>query len=270
MDIELLIKQTKSGNKEAQEELFSKLFARYSFIITRIEQEKNYKKTGLCLDTLKIWKIIETKLKNEVGNINSKYFYLWSAKVIKNIIDDHIVEFLVKLSKLNNFIAEQKLFSIIRQKLLERAKSISTETNIVPDDCVHETLLIICSKYKSMDFQKGLLPWAYTILDNIIRNEKKKVKRRSAANHKVQLSADEIFDSKEIEDVVLASDLKQQIRIGLSRLGKKSKKVFFLLLQDYSRKEVTEKLNISNSAMDSLISRGRKQLKKNLTKNGVL
>lgn len=139
------------------------------------------------------------------------------------------------------------------------------------EDLVHEALLIIYEKYKDIEFERGVLPWAYGVLDRVMSGEyRTKMRRENILNshinevlkiHNNQTSGEEKATSFEITD---------EIWSALDQLNNKEKEIFKLKLQGFSGEEIQEKLGISRTVLDVSVFRGRKKLKKKLQKRGVL
>lgn len=139
------------------------------------------------------------------------------------------------------------------------------------EDLVHEALLIIYEKYRDIEFERGILPWAYGVLDKVVSGDFRTRTRREniLSNHKNDvLRLHSNFDST--EDRVVSFELSDEIWRALNQLNDTQKEIFKLKLEGYSGDEVQGKLGISRSTLDVSVFRGRKKLKKRLEKRGVL
>lgn len=147
-------------------------------------------------------------------------------------------------------------------------KSVRTNAN---EDLVHEALVVIYEKYKDIEFEKGILPWAYGVLDKVVSGDFRTKNRRETIlsknkNEVVKLHSH--FDS--IEENVESLELSDEIWYALNQLNNTQKDIFKLKLEGCSGDEIQDKLKISRSTLDVSVFRGRKKLKKRLEKRGVL
>jgi len=139
------------------------------------------------------------------------------------------------------------------------------------EDLVHEALIIIYEKYKDIEFERGVLPWAYGVLDKVISSDYRTKSRRENImnNHK-----NEVIklhnDIESVEDNVASSELSNEIWSALNQLNNTEKEIFKLKLEDHSGDEIQKKLGISRSSLDVSVFRGRKKLKTRLENRGVL
>jgi len=139
------------------------------------------------------------------------------------------------------------------------------------EDLVHEALLIIYEKYKDIDFDRGVLPWAYGVLDRVMSGDyRTKIRRESIMN----IHRDDVIrlhDNNEcIEEKVASLELAEEVWDALNQLNNKEKEIFKLKLEGFSGDEIQEKLGISRTALDVSVFRGRKKLRTSLEKRGVL
>jgi len=107
----------------------------------------------------------------------------------------------------------------------------------------------------------------YKVAKNIIIDQARK-------NNKVNLinfEEDEFISKDEqAEEITLKINEKEVLLEEINKLPKKRRQVFILhIIEGYSRKEISDLLNISISAVEKHISRASLQLKENISKNKV-
>ncbi len=139
------------------------------------------------------------------------------------------------------------------------------------EDLVHEALTIICEKYKTIEFEIGILPWAYGVLDRVMSGEyRTKTRRETILNTHINevIKLHDNYDSA--EDHFASTELAEELWNALSQLNNKEKEIFRLKLEGFSGEEIQDKLGVSRTVMDVSVFRGRKKLRKKLENRGVL
>jgi len=141
----------------------------------------------------------------------------------------------------------------------------------VNEDIIQEALVILYDKYKDMEFENGILPYAYGVLDNLIQNE---YRTRNRRNHILSDQLDrflEIYDNQNsIEETLNYQELVEEIWNALNKLTNKEKEVFKLWLNGTPISEIHLQLNLRRNTVDVRLCRASKKLKKILEKRGVL
>ena len=139
------------------------------------------------------------------------------------------------------------------------------------EDLVHEALIIIYEKYKDIKFERGVLAWAYGVLDRVMSGEyRTKSRRENILNSHIN-DVIKIHNHQECSEAKATSfEMADEIWNALDKLNNKEKAIFKLKLQGFSGEEIQEKLGISRTVLDVSVFRGRKKLKKKLQKRGVL
>ncbi|MBN2030860.1 sigma-70 family RNA polymerase sigma factor [bacterium] len=139
------------------------------------------------------------------------------------------------------------------------------------EDIVQKALTIIYENYKTAELHKGIMPWAYRILENVMRNEYQTVRRRQNLLKKDSDKLNKIYGSWETRnDSYEYKELIHEIRSALNQLSNKEKEIFELKLKGYSGVEIQEKLGLKRNIMDIRVFRGSKKLKKILLKRGLI
>lgn len=139
------------------------------------------------------------------------------------------------------------------------------------EDLVHEALIIIYEKYKEIEFDRGVLAWAYGVLDRVMSTDYRTKTRRESIMNMHRDDVIKLHDNNEsVEEQIASSELTEQLWDALSQLNNKEKEIFKLKLEGFSGDEIQEKLGISRSSLDVTVFRGRKKLRKKLEKRGVI
>ncbi len=139
------------------------------------------------------------------------------------------------------------------------------------EDYVQEALIVIYEKYRDIDFEKGILPWAYGILDRIINGDYRTTTRRQnilTENMNEVMKLHQTVHST--EDQVASVELSSELWQALNELSDKEKEIFRLKLEGYAGEEIQRKLGISRTALDVTVFRGRKKLRAKLEKRGAI
>lgn len=145
---------------------------------------------------------------------------------------------------------------------------VTTKTN---EDIVQEALTIIYEKYKEAKLEKGILPWAYKVLENVMKDDYRTEIRhhKKVINHKdkiVQIYANE----KSVTDEVNHQELVDEVKMALRQLSSDEKEIFRLKLKGYSGEEIKDKLHLSRNVMDVRVYRGIRKLRRILEKRGIV
>jgi len=139
------------------------------------------------------------------------------------------------------------------------------------EDIVQEALVVVYDKYKQMEFENGILPYAYGVLDNIMRNDYKTGKRRNKILTDQVDRLFEIYGSYEPADKSLSyQELVAEIRSALAKLSNKEKAVIKPWLEGTPISEIYQHLNLRRNTVAVRLSRASKKLKQILKRRGVL
>ena len=153
----------------------------------------------------------------------------------------------------------------------EKLESTHVMNPLANEDMVQKTLTIIYEKYKTAELPKGIMPWAYRILENVMMNEYQKVRRRQNLLKEKSDTLNEIYIHQETtDDTFEYRELIREIRRALNRLSNKEKEIFELKLRGYSGLEIQEQLGLKRNILHIRVFRGSKKLKTILVKRGVL
>lgn len=139
------------------------------------------------------------------------------------------------------------------------------------EDLVQQAMVIVCEKYKNTDFEKGILPWAYAVLDNVMRDDRKTGIRRNELFHEHIDTIKEIYQQEEAGDEAAGfRELDDEIMRALSRLSNKEKTILKLKLGGHTTEEIQKQLGLTRNAVYKYLSDGRKKLSRLLEKRGAL
>jgi len=139
------------------------------------------------------------------------------------------------------------------------------------EDMVQKALTIIYEKYKTAELPRGIMPWAYRILENVMMNEYQKIRRRKNLLKEKSDTLNEIYGNREMTDHTFEyQELIHEIRRALNRLSHREKEIFELKLKGYSGVEIQKQLGLKQNIMHIRVFRGSKKLKAILANRGVL
>lgn len=139
------------------------------------------------------------------------------------------------------------------------------------EDYVQEALIIIYEKYRDIDFEKGILPWAYGILDRVMNGDHRtKTRRQNILGEHLNEVRKLHQTVHSTEEQVASVELASELRRALNELTDKEKAIFRLKLEGYTGEEIQKKLGISRTALDVTVFRGRKKLREKLEKRGAI
>lgn len=139
------------------------------------------------------------------------------------------------------------------------------------EDIVHDAMLIIYDKYKDVEFERGILPWAFGVLDKVMKGDYRTEIRRENLLQDNRHLALELHDwNQSLESCFDSNELVDEIKHCLNQLNATEKKIFKLIIKGYTREEIQNELGISRTVLDVSVFRGRKKLKKNLERRGAI
>lgn len=143
--------------------------------------------------------------------------------------------------------------------------------NQTQEDLVQEAIKIIYEKYKTVEFVKGILPWAYTVLDNLVKCQNQTQNRRQKILAEQNEVLVEIYGNREeVHSITEQNELASEINRALGKLSEIEKRIFQLKLSGYSGEEIRQKLAMKRSTFDVTVWRASKKIRHCLEKKGVL
>lgn len=139
------------------------------------------------------------------------------------------------------------------------------------EDLVHDAMLIIYDKYKETEFERGVLPWAFGVLDKVMKGDYRTELRRENILQENKNEVLELHDcNPSLENSFDSGELIDEIKESLLLLNNTEKNIFNYIIKGNTREEIQHKLGISRTTLDVSVFRGRKKLKKNLAKRGAI
>ena len=125
LNVEEILTAARNGDKEAESELFAKLFVRFLPIVSRDIRMHSVLHDKFDIDT-KCREICEQAI-SEVKRLypvhSEKFLLKRAVLVLHNVVDDFITDTLYYLAKEGNKEAESFLFSLLRKKLFVYLRS---------------------------------------------------------------------------------------------------------------------------------------------------
>jgi len=161
--------------------------------------------------------------------------------------------------------AEKLLLEKLRERFrLITQQRVSDSQDV--EDIVQDSLVVIASKSKAMDFQTSFSAWARKVLENNILNYHR---TRARQKRKLERFAKQRNSAAE-ENLQL--DLKRRLLDCLKKLNEaniRHARILNYSHQGYSIEQICEKLQISKNAAYVLLSRARVILR-NCLEKGVI
>lgn len=162
--------------------------------------------------------------------------------------------------------AENKLFQFLSERFEQFAHHRIWDEEDARD-VAQEAIIIVAREYKSIQFEKSFLAWAYKVLDNRILSYIKKKKQRGDKVVTVE-------DASLIGDVQINMnpDLRTKLLDCLKRVGatnRRHSRILNLHYQGYNTDEICYRLKMTKNGLYILLSRARKNLEKCLNTGKV-
>ena len=128
------------------------------------------------------------------------------------------------------------------------------------DDLAQETFIKVFAALKDVDENKGLGSWIFRIAHNICMDHYRKSKVNYELNGNIGcLSAEHCCP----EQILLDKEKQHMLKEALLQIGRKYRAVLLLrACMDLSYKEIAFRMDIKESAVKTLIHRGRQLLQK--------
>ncbi len=122
LEIKHLVSAANAGDQQAQEEFFTKLFVRFSNLITLELRKYPMLANGISLNKMsnEICQFAIQEVRRLCPLCDPDFSLMQVMSVLHNVLDTVITNTLADLAKKGNRKAENKLFEIIRKKLMER------------------------------------------------------------------------------------------------------------------------------------------------------
>lgn len=169
---------------------------------------------------------------------------------------------LVKKAQSGDKIAEDALFQELRDRFCFFLRHrITNEAD--REEIVQDVLTKIFEKYREIEFEIGIAPWAYKILENKIFDYLRG--KKSRGNRFVSDTFDYQTAGKPDKNPILENKLLACIR-EVSMANKRYARILVLHYQGYKFDEICEKLKINIDNCYTILSRARKMLQRCMKK----
>lgn len=161
-------------------------------------------------------------------------------------------------------------FTILFKKYGKKLYNFSykyTNSQVESEGVVQEVFLKIWQRRHTLNPDLSFNSFVITIAKHSIFNLMKKNANRKTYKDQIDTS---IFISEETEQKIIFSDLEEIARQRIDKLPPKRKQIFLLRRDtDLSIKEISEKLNISESTVENQMNRAIKTLKSDLAQFNI-
>lgn len=141
------------------------------------------------------------------------------------------------------------------------------------EDILQETFIKAYKNLNSVDPKQSFSAWLYRIARNTVYDAHRKNKSRGIKREFTEEEADIFWNSipdtsQDIESTYQSKERSSEVRKALQMLPEKYKEALILFfLEEKSYTEISEILLKNENSVATLISRGKKILKKNIEKN---
>ena len=154
--------------------------------------------------------------------------------------------------------SREELFEFLRTRLLVVARYRVSEA---AEDTVHESLIIVHSRFSEFENLQGLLAFTHQVLRNKIGNI---YQSRSREQHR-RADMEDLSDSQYYRDWDMESvELERIVRAAIDKLGERRpycRMILFSLYQGFDPGEISDKLEINKSKLKVQTFRCRAALK---------
>ena len=163
---------------------------------------------------------------------------------------------------------DEKAFSLLFDRYSSKLKlflklRLGKKNNHLLEEIFQKTWMKIHSARQSFDLSKRFSPWFYTVAANTLRDEvgrsQEKLGHEELSDHEVSLepNSEDKYIQKESADRVysILSALPENQRIALLLSDR----------EEFSSKEISESMGISDAAVRKLISRARSNVRRILS-----
>lgn len=176
------------------------------------------------------------------------------AELIASILKSNRDDFKILMERY-----QQKVFAYLYRFLYQNEEAAM--------DVTQDVFIKVYQNLASVDLNRPMQPWIYRIAHNEAANYLRSVSRKKESQLEDDqwsaISGDDNSDQLEIEDT------KQAILKALDQIAPKYREVLVLYyFEDRSYKEIADMLESSTNTIGTFISRGKKQLEKQLAKIG--
>ena len=134
------------------------------------------------------------------------------------------------------------------------------------EEIVQDTLMLITSKYREIEFETSFSAWAYQVLENKMMSHHR---TRTGREKKLQQMTDEYQSApKNIPNPTFRIKLRDCLK-AVGKINNRYARIINLSYQGYRVPEICERLRVTRQNMYNLLSRARRMLKICLEKGSV-
>lgn len=163
-----------------------------------------------------------------------------------------------------------EMFNVITEKYADQLFRVALGYMHSKEEAEDITQEVLIKAYNSLSTFKGnskLSTWLYRITVNTCLNELKKRKRTSlfSSIEDIKNKGLDSSNQKNPEQQLIEEEINLKVRKAIDSLPSKQKTAFILQrYKELSQKEISEVMGISEGAVEQLLQRGKKHLKKRL------
>jgi RNA polymerase sigma-70 factor (ECF subfamily) len=137
-------------------------------------------------------------------------------------------------------------------------------------EIVQDVFLKLWEKRESIDRDKPIEAWLYTVAKNKVFNQFKKVAREYATISQKNMPVEAVDNESKADSKVLNGEIEQLINAAINNLPEKQREVYRLSrIEGFSRNEIAEQLQISSLTVKTHMSRAIVSVKNFLQHKGV-
>ncbi len=144
-----------------------------------------------------------------------------------------------------------------------------TENKSEAEDIAQEAFVRLWKQSPNWQAKAKVSTWLYRVVHNLsIDAIRRKNRQTLSENDRVQISENTTSTQKTQDQMLHQQDITRQVETAISHLPERQRTAITLVHhRDMSNKEAAHLMNISVDALESLLARGRRSLKKTLSGN---
>lgn len=182
-------------------------------------------------------------------------------KAFKGVVDEELVRLYVETQRNVYF---EELYDRYVDKVYRKCLSF-VKNEAQAEDFTHDIFLRVVLKIGSFKEHAKFSTWLYSITYNYCMDQVRQVKRQA------EIALDENFDlAEERDEMELVEMQTQGLKKALQKIDPDERAIILMKYQDdFSIKEISETLKITESAVKMRLMRTKEKLKKIYTENIV-
>jgi len=137
------------------------------------------------------------------------------------------------------------------------------------EDIAQEAFVRLWKQSHDWQAKAKISTWLYRVVHNLaIDSIRRKERQKLSANDQVEISENTASTQNNQDHMLHQQDITRQVETAISHLPERQRTAITLVHhRDMSNKEAAHVMNISVDALESLLARGRRSLKKTLSEN---